>query len=74
MKKKAPAWPASSARLMVPWPLITMTSGEGSSAFILRSSSMPSVSGSSRSRSTTAGRHDSNSSSARAPWLAMRTS
>ncbi len=29
MKKKAPAWPASSARLMVPWPLMTMTSGDG---------------------------------------------
>ena len=35
MKKNAPACPASSARLIVPCPLITMTSGVGSIAFIL---------------------------------------
>ena len=29
MKKNAPACPASSARLIVPWPLMTITSGVG---------------------------------------------
>ena len=55
MKKKAPACPASSARLMVPCPLITITSSPWSMPFSARSTSMPSASGSSRSSNTTAG-------------------
>ncbi len=54
-KKKAPAWPASSARAMVPWPLMTMTSAPGARALSPFSTAMPSTSGRSRSSSTTRG-------------------
>jgi hypothetical protein len=53
---------------------MTMTSGAGSIALKRFSSAMPSMSGSSRSSSTTSGRHDWYSSSARARCRPARTS
>ena len=56
-RRRRPPRPASTARVIVPWPPTTITSGSGSICLSRRSSSMPSMSGRDRSVSTTSGRH-----------------
>ncbi len=73
-KYVAPALMASTARGMLPCPLMTRTSVRGCSVLKRRTRSAPLTSGSTRSTSAASGCQLVNSGSASAPRVATRTS